>query len=28
VMTGEALAIKYAAPASSGFFRGPVVDVM
>jgi hypothetical protein len=28
VMTGEALSIKYVAPASSGFFRGPVVDVM
>ncbi len=26
-MTGEALAIKYAAPVSSGFFRGPIVDV-
>ena len=28
LMTGEALAIKYAAPVSSGFFRGPIVDVM
>jgi len=27
VMTGEALAIKYTAPVSSGFFRGPIVDV-
>jgi len=27
VMTSDALAIKYAAPVSSGFFRGPVVDV-
>jgi hypothetical protein len=27
VMTSDALAVKYAAPASSGFFRGPIVDV-
>jgi hypothetical protein len=27
VMTGDALSIQYAAPASSGFFRGPIVDV-
>ncbi len=27
VMTEGALAIKYAAPMSSGFFRGPIVDV-
>jgi hypothetical protein len=27
VMTGDALTIKYAAPESSGFFRGPIVDV-
>ncbi|MEX2173136.1 MAG: hypothetical protein WD872_02155 [Pirellulaceae bacterium] len=26
VMTGEALNVRYAAPADSGFFRGPIVD--
>jgi hypothetical protein len=27
VMTSDALAIQYAGPVSSGFFRGPIVDV-
>ena len=28
LMTGDALAITYSPPVSSGFFRGPIVDVM